>query len=386
MSTQFMTAGCAIMGKNALVEAGPQIAQKGKKALIITGKHITQSGILQKLTDLLEENLRSYVVFNEITGEPTDSMIEESVAVYQREHCDFIIGLGGGSPLDSAKACAAMSVLEGKISDYQGKEITGTLPPLVLIPTTAGTGSEVTQFTIISDTKTDVKMLLKGEVLLPSLAIIDPALSYSAPKSVTAATGIDALTHAVEAYTSQKATPVTDLFALSAIKRIFTFLPRVYRDGSDKEARSEMALASYQAGICINNASVTVVHGMSRPIGALFHVPHGFSNAMLIVSCLEYVLDGCYPRFATIAKEIGVAPFSDSDEVAAQKFIVALKDLIQTVEIPCLLDYGIEREQFLQVCDKMATDALASGSPAHTRKSLDKSDILTIYHNALHEG
>jgi len=383
MSTQFTTAGCTIMGDNALVNAGNQIATKGEKALIITGKHITKSGILQKLTHLLDENSVLYAIFNEITGEPTDTMIKESVAVYQREHCDFIIGLGGGSPLDSAKACAAMSVLEGSISDYVGKEMKGILPPLVLIPTTAGTGSEVTQFTIITDTAHDVKMLLKGAVLLPSLAIIDPALSYSAPKSVTASTGIDALTHAVEAYTSQKATPVTDLFALSAIKRIFTFLPRVYRDGSDKEARSEMALASYQAGICINNASVTVVHGMSRPIGALFHVPHGFSNALLIVPCFEYVLDGCYERFATIAKEIGVASLSDGDEEAAKKFIVALKELLHVVEIPCLLDYGIERDKFLQLCDKMATDALASGSPANTRKSLGISDIRTIYHNAL---
>jgi alcohol dehydrogenase class IV len=371
------------MGDNAIENSAEKIAKIGSKALIITGKHITKSGILAKLTAILEAKSVLYSVFNDITGEPTDEMIIKAVSAYKKEKCDFIIGIGGGSPLDSAKACAAMAVSDGKISDYAGKEITGDLPPLVLIPTTAGTGSEVTKFTVITDTKTEVKMLLKGDVLLPSLAIIDPSLSYSAPQKVTSATGIDALTHAVEAYTSKKATPVTDVFALSAIKRIFTYLPIAYKDGSDKKARSEMALAAYEAGICINNSSVTVVHGMSRPIGALFHVPHGFSNAMLIVNCLNYALDGCYDRFATIARHIGVASSDSSDKNAAEAFIVALKDLIKVVEIPSLKGYGIDMQKFATSIDKMATDALASGSPSNTRKLLEKKDIVAIYNSLI---
>jgi len=383
MSTQFTTAQCAIMGENALENSAEKIAKIGSKALIITGKHITKSGILAKLTAILEAKSVLYSVFNDITGEPTDEMIIEAVSAYKKEKCDFIIGIGGGSPLDSAKACAAMAVSDGKISDYAGKEITGDLPPLVLIPTTAGTGSEVTKFTVITDTKTEVKMLLKGEVLLPALAILDSSLSYSAPQKVTSATGIDALTHAVEAYTSKKATPVTDVFALSAIKRIFTYLPIAYKDGSDKKARSEMALAAYEAGICINNSSVTVVHGMSRPIGALFHVPHGFSNAMLIVNCLNYALDGCYDRFATIARHIGVALSESSDKNAAEAFITALKDLIKVVEIPSLQGYGIDMQKFATSIDKMATDALASGSPSNTRKQLEKEDVVAIYNSLI---
>jgi len=383
MSTQFTTAQCAIMGENALENSAEKIAKIGSKALIITGKHITKSGILAKLTAILEAKSVLYSVFNDITGEPTDEMIIEAVSAYKKEKCDFIIGIGGGSPLDSAKACAAMAVSDGKISDYAGKEITGDLPPLVLIPTTAGTGSEVTKFTVITDTKTEVKMLLKGEVLLPALAILDSSLSYSAPQKVTSATGIDALTHAVEAYTSKKATPVTDVFALSAIKRIFTYLPIAYKDGSDKKARSEMALAAYEAGICINNSSVTVVHGMSRPIGALFHVPHGFSNAMLIVNCLNYALDGCYDRFATIARHIGVASSESSDKNAAEAFITALKDLIKVVEIPSLQGYGIDMQKFATSIDKMATDALASGSPSNTRKQLEKEDVVAIYNSLI---
>lgn len=383
MLTQFTTAGCSIMGESSLKDSGQQIAKLGDKALIITGKHITKSGILTKLTDLLDDNLVEYFVFNEIIGEPTDKMIVEAVDAYKHEDCDFIIGIGGGSPLDSAKACAAMSKLDGKISDYCGKEIVGNFPPLVLIPTTAGTGSEVTKFTIITDTETDVKMLLKGDDLLPTLAIVDPSLTLTVPREVTAATGIDALTHAVEAYTSRKATPITDILALSAIKRIFKNLPIAYIDSDDVTARNEMSLASFEAGICINNSSVTVVHGMSRPIGALFHVPHGISNAMLICDCLDYVLDGSYTRFANIARVIGASNDDDNDEIAAIKFIIQLKKLLKMVEIPSIREYGIDMDDFLSSVDKMASDAIASGSPSNTRKYLEKEDIIEIYKNAL---
>lgn len=383
MVTEFTTSKYTIMGENSLSESGKQLSKLGTKALIITGKNITKLGILKKLTDVLDENMISYSVYNNITGEPTDEMIKESVTFYKKEECNFIIGIGGGSPLDSAKACAAMSKLDGEISDYLKKEIETDIPPLVLIPTTAGTGSEVTKFTIITDTKTDVKMLLKGNSLLPTLSIVDPTLSYSSSKNITAATGIDALTHAIEAYTSKKATPLTDVLALSAIKRIFKYLLRAYNDGDDKKARNEIAIAAYEAGICINNSSVTVVHGMSRPIGALFHVPHGYSNAMLISHCLEYVLDGTYSRFASIAKAIGIKSYENNDEQASKMLILELKKLIKYVEIPSLVEYGIDKKVFLYSINKMADDALSSGSPANTRKNLEKEDIIKIYKKAI---
>jgi alcohol dehydrogenase class IV len=226
-------------------------------------------------------------------------------------------------------------------------------------------------------------MLLKGDDLLPTLAIVDPSLTLTVPREVTAATGIDALTHAVEAYTSKKATPITDILALSAIKRIFKNLPIAYIDSDDVTARNEMSLASFEAGICINNSSVTVVHGMSRPIGALFHVPHGISNAMLICDCLDYVLDGSYTRFANIARVIGASNDDDNDEIAAIKFIIQLKKLLKMVEIPSIREYGIDMDDFLSSVDKMASDAIASGSPSNTRKYLEKEDIIEIYKNAL---
>ncbi|MDD3570590.1 MAG: iron-containing alcohol dehydrogenase, partial [Lachnospiraceae bacterium] len=223
------------------------------------------------------------------------------------------------------------------------------------------------------------KMLLKGDVLLPKLAIVDPAFTKTSPKNTTAATGMDALTHAVEAYTSRKGNTLTDMFALSAIKRIFKYLPIAFNNGEDEKAREEMSIAAFEAGVCINNASVTLVHGMSRPIGALFHVPHGISNAMLIKECLDYVVDGCYDRFATIAREIGAADESTSDEEATKAFLQELVNICKKCEIPTLAEYGINKEEFYTLMDKMATDAMASGSPSNTIKEVTKEDLIKIY-------
>lgn len=379
MSYNFMVPGNTIIGENALKSSGDYLKSYGKKAFIVTGKVVTKTGLVNKLTGYLDELNIEYVIFNDITGEPTDVMIENGVNAYKENNCDFCIAIGGGSPLDSAKAIAAMTVLDGSISDYIGKEIRGDFPKLVLIPTTAGTGSETTKFTVITDSKKDIKMLLKGDALIPDLAIVDYNLTVSAPKSVTAATGMDALTHAVESYTSRKANPITDMYALSAIKRIFKYLPIAYKDGGNLEARKEMSLAAFEAGVCINNASVTIVHGMSRPIGALFHVPHGISNAMLIKECLKYVLDGAYDKFADIARAIKVADESMEDKEAAYKFLDALDELCKTVEIPTLEEYGIDKAEFDKVKDKMAKDAMDSGSPSNTIKVVDKEDLIKIY-------
>ena len=379
MACKFILPSQTLIGANALAESEAIVKTLGAKAFIVTGKIVTKTGMVKTLTDYLDSWNIKHEVFNDIVGEPTDKMIEAGVKAYKETGCDFLIGIGGGSPLDSVKAIAAMAVLEGKLSDYMGREIAGDLPPMVLIPTTAGTGSEATKFTIITDEEKQVKMLLKGDVLLPKLAIVDPKFTKTSPKGTTAATGMDALTHAVESYTSRKRNTLTDMFALSAIKRIFKYLPIAYNNGDDEKAREEMSTAAFEAGVCINNASVTLVHGMSRPIGALFHVPHGISNAMLIKECLEYVLDRCYDRFATIARAIGVAEESTSDEEAAKAFLQALVKICKVCEIPTLAEYGINKEEFYALMDKMATDAIASGSPSNTIKEVTKEDLIEIY-------
>lgn len=377
--SHFVIPNHTVVGTNVLGEAAPLLKKMGNKAFIVTGKHVAVSDMMKQLTALLDENGLDCVIFDGITGEPTDTMIEKGVEMLKSSGCDFIIGIGGGSPLDSAKAIAAMAVNEGSIADYNGKEITGEILPLAAIPTTAGTGSEATKFTVITDSEKGIKMLLKGDVLVPKLAIVDSSFTVGAPKSVTSATGLDALTHAVEAYTSRKAFSMTDTLAVSAVKRIMKYLPIAYREPDNSLAREQMSIAALEAGICINNSSVTIVHGMSRPIGALFHVPHGMSNAMLLKECLSFAVSGAYEKFANLGRETGVASDSDSDETAAEKFIDSLQSICDVCEIPTLEQYGIDRDEYYSKISKMATDAVASGSPANTVKEVTVDDCIEIY-------
>lgn len=379
MSREFLIPHTVITGENALSGAASYISDMGKKALIISDPIISKLDCYKKLISLLGETKQSYAEFNDITGEPTDIIVNGALSAYQENGCDFFIAVGGGSALDTMKAAAVLAVCGGKIADYMGKQINGDLPPMAAIPTTAGTGSEATKFTVITDTATNVKMLLGGASLIPDLAVIDAEFSVSSPKSITAATGLDALTHAIESYTSRKAQPLTDTVAISAVKRIFKNLPTAYKDGSNIKARTEMSVAALEAGIAINNASVTIVHGMSRPIGANFHVPHGISNAMLLCRCLEFAVSGNYMKFAELARAIDAADSSDSDEAASEKLIAAVRALCDICEVPSLEKYGIDKSRFLSVMDKMADDALASGSPANTSRPVSKQDILNIY-------
>ena len=374
-----------ITGEQALSEAMPFWKAMGARPLVVTGRHTAASPFFAEFAALLQENGLSYAVFSEITGEPTVSMIESGVSAYRRAACDFLIGIGGGSPLDAAKAIAAMLTNPGPLAAYQGREIAVPTPPVAAIPTTAGTGSEVTRFTIITDEATVTKMPLKGDVLLPSLAVVDCRASTTMPLSLTAATGLDALTHAVEAYTSRRATPMTDTLAVSAVRRILSALPAAYRNPADTNARREMSLAALEAGICINNSSVTIVHGMSRPIGALFHVPHGLSNAMLLTVCLRDVAQEAPGRFAALARAVGCSAAA-SDAAAADALLHALEEVCRICEVPGLAGYGIREEAFFAAIDKMAADAIASGSPANCRKDVTAADCARLYRAAWQAG
>ena len=367
MASKFIMPKQIISGEHALQQSKEVIRTLGTKALVVSGKVMNRIGNVRIVTNLLDEIGIGWTVYDDITGEPDDVMIDGGVEAYKANGCDFLIAIGGGSPMDSMKAIGALITNPGKIADYMGKEITNPLPPMVAIPTTAGTGSEATQFTIITDTKTSIKMLLKGTVLIPDVAIVDASFTVSSPKSVTNATGLDALTHAV------------DVYAVDAVKRIFQYLPRAYENGEDMEAREEMILAALEAGVVINNSSVTLVHGMSRPIGANFHVPHGLSNAMLLKVCLTFALDGTYERFADLGRAIGAATEKENDETAAKAFLDAIIQLCETLEVPTLAEYGVDKEAFFEVMDKMAEDAIASGSPGNTRKTTTKEDVLRMY-------
>lgn len=381
MAREFMVPEQIVTGAGALDLAGEALGRLGKKAMIVTDQVMIDLGNCAKVEAVLKKQGMEYIIYAGITGEPTDTMIENGLSQYVEEGCDCLVALGGGSPIDSMKAIGSLVRNRGSISDYMGKVIDVEMPPMAAIPTTAGTGSEATQFTIITDTKRDIKMLLKGKVLMPKLAISDPQFTMTAPPKITAATGLDALCHAVEAYTSKKAQTLSDTFALSAVKRIFKYLPAAFHDGGNEEARTEMAVAALEAGIAFNNASVTLIHGMSRPIGALFHVAHGLSNAMLMKECLSFALEGACDRFGELGRSIGAAGAEDSDQEASGKFLAAVTALTRELETPTLEEYGIGREAFFHVIEKMARDAMDSGSPQNTRRAVTQADIEQMYKN-----
>lgn len=381
MAREFIVPGQMISGSGALDMAQTTLGTLGKKAMIVTDNVMIDLGNCKKVEEALKSQGIEYTIYSEIAGEPTDVMIENGLALYHAEACDFLVALGGGSPIDSMKAIGSLVKNGGNITDYMGKVIDVEMPPMVAIPTTAGTGSEATQFTIITDTKKDIKMLLKGKVLIPTLAIIDPQFTMTAPPKITAATGLDALCHAVEAYTSRKAQTLSDTFAISAVKRIFKYLPIAFKDGKNEEARVQMSVAALEAGIAFNNASVTLIHGMSRPIGAIFHVAHGLSNAMLMKECLSFALPGAYERFADLGRAIGVADQFDSDKTAAEEFLKAIEAITEELQTPTLEEYGIDEEKFMEVIPKMAYDAMDSGSPQNTIREITQNDVEQMYRN-----
>jgi alcohol dehydrogenase len=255
----------------------------------------------------------------------------------------------------------------------------GPALPVIAIPTTAGSGSEATQFTVISDSENDEKMLCPGLSFLPVASIIDYELTISMPPRLTADTGVDALAHAVEAYVSRKANPISDAMSLSAIHLISDNLRRVYQDGSDRGAREAMMAAATQAGMAFSNSSVTLVHGMSRPIGAHFHVAHGLSNAMLLPAVTAYSVSGAVSRYADCARAYGVADTTSGDAIAAGGMVDALTELCLDLEVPTPKSYGIDHDTWDRLSPLMAEQAIASGSPANNPIVPSLNDIQQIY-------
>ncbi|OQP06204.1 alcohol dehydrogenase [Geobacillus sp. 46C-IIa] len=371
-----------IYGRETFREVGRQAKALGSKALIVSDPVMENIGLVARCEHYLQEAGVPFAKYTGVDKEPTDVHVKEALDVCRSEQCDVIIAVGGGSSIDAAKAVAVMMTNEGTISDYVGNAtmFTEKPVPLIAIPTTAGTGSEVTKVTVIIDTKTDVKMMISQPALLPAVAIVDPLLTVSCPPSVTAATGVDALCHAIEAYISRRAHPVTDVLALSAIEAIIGHLRRAYENGQDIEAREKMAIAAMKAGMAFSNASVTLVHGMSRPIGALFHVPHGVSNAMLLPGVLEFTKDSATERLAVIARLINPQLKDVSDAEAADALVEEVKQLCRDLHIPNMKTWGIDKAAFDKAVDKMAADALASGSPANNPRVPIHEEIVALYH------
>lgn len=314
-------------------------------------------------------------LFVDVPGEPTTDDVAAGLAALRRVDGQVVVGIGGGSVLDTAKAIAALATNPGTIGDYVGRDrLTRPRRPLVLAATTAGTGSEATRYTVITDPRTNVKMLVTDWMLLPDVAVCDPLLTVGSPPSVTASAGVDALTHAIEAYVSRRHQPTADIFALGAIRQLYPHLRPAFRDGHDLAARGQTALGALHAGIAFCNASVALVHGMSRPIGAHFHVAHGLSNAMLLATIAEWSLPAAPERYAAVAEAMGLA--------TARELPGALDQLARDLGIP-RLGAVVEAAALRARAGQMARDALASGSPANNPRVPTEDEIVALYERCL---
>ncbi len=368
-------------GRNAFETVGRETAMRGSKALIISDKIMDSLGYVAECQSSLNSQGIESATYLGVVSEPTDTYVDEALALLKEKNCDVIISLGGGSCIDTAKAISVLATNGGYIGDYMGrkKEAEQQPVPHIAIPTTAGTGSEATDVTIITNISNDVKMMIKQPAFMPCSAIVDPLLTLSSPQKVTAATGVDALSHAIEAYLSRKSHPMTDMLALSAMKLIVDHIRTAYKDGGNVDAREAMSLGALQAGMAFSNASVCLVHGMSRPIGALFHVPHGFSNAMLLPAILDFSKSFAVPRLADLGRIFSEEMGEASDEAAADFAVDAVKELCLDLEIPNLQEWGIEQEMFEASLIKMAEDALESGSPGNNPRVPSKEEIVDLY-------
>jgi len=356
----------SLMGIGSAKETGAQVKALGaSKALLVTDKGISAMGMADKIKEQVEAAGVSVVIFDGAEPNPTDLNVHDGVKVYQENGCDAIISLGGGSSHDCSKGVGLVMGNGGHIRDFEGvNKSTKPMPAFVAINTTAGTASEMTRFCIITNTDTHVKMAIVDWRCTPNVAINDPLLMVGKPAALTAATGMDALTHAVEAYVSTIATPITDACAIKAIELIAGFLSKAVANGEDLEARDRMAYAEYLAGMAFNNASLGYVHSMAHQLGGFYNLPHGVCNAILLPAVSQYNLIACPARFADIAKALGENIDGLSVTEAGQKAIDRIRSLSASIGIPTgLKALNVKEEDLKVMAENAKKDACQFTNP-----------------------
>ena len=372
-----------LMGVGAHKQLGAQIKTLGgEKPFIVTDKGITRAGITKQIVELIEKDTGlTPVVFDETVPNPTDTNVADGLKAYQESGCGMIVSLGGGSAHDCAKGIGIVSTNGGTIHDYEGvDQSTQSMPPFIALNTTAGTASEMTRFCIITDTQRKVKMAIVDWRVTPNVAVNDPLLMMGMPSALTAATGMDALTHAVEAYVSTIATPVTDACALKAIELVSQHLRAAVANGSDLEARDKMAYAEYLAGMAFNNASLGYVHAMAHQLGGFYDLPHGVCNAILLPHVEGFNLIARMERFVDIAEAMGENVVGLSTRAAADMALSAIKTLSDDVGIPTgLAELGVKQEDLKIMAENAKKDACGLTNP----RTCTLDDVIEIYKQAL---
>ena len=348
------------------------------KPLIVTDQNLVKLGHVDVILSILEKNNIIYGLFSDVVEDPTDVCVDAGLEVFNNGVYDCVIGLGGGSPMDTAKAISFMSVNLGHVRDYKApNQIDLCGPPVILIPTTGGTGSELTRWCVITDTENTEKYNLSGLACVATAALIDWTFTTTKPWRITADTAVDSLTHAIEAYVSIKAFEYTDAFALAAMPAIVENVRIACKEPENPTARKNLMLAASQAGMAFSNSSVALVHGMSRPIGAHFHVAHGLSNAMLLPKVTEFSIEGNQERYATCARAMKWAKEKDSDEVACSKLVENLNTLNDDLKVPSPKSLGHSADK--KMFRLMASQALASGSPQNNPRVPTQNQIIQLY-------
>ena len=360
-----------------------EIKRRGfKKSLIVTDKDLIKYHVVNKVTDILIKNSILFEIFDEVKPNPTISNVKDGILAFKESKADFILAIGGGSAMDTAKAIGIIInnpefsdvvSLEG-VANTKNKSI-----PIIAIPTTAGTAAEVTINYVITDENNKKKMVCVDQNDIPILAIIDAEMMLSMPKSLTAATGMDALTHAIEGYTTKAAWSLTDMFALQSISMISKSLKKVVDEPNDIEARDMMATAQYIAGMGFSNVGLGLVHGMAHPLGAFYDIPHGVANALLLPYIMEYNMEGCIKKYKDIAIAMGAEVSKLSDFEAANVAVTMVKNLAISVNIPQHLeDLGVKEEELEALAIAAYSDVCTPGNP----KTTSIEDILRIYRKA----
>ena len=359
----------------------------GKKIFIVTDRMLKASGIIEKVTQILYKAGLQPVVYDGVVTEPTTQQVEEGLEIYKKENCDVIIALGGGACLDAGKGIAVLATNGGRLQDYEGRgKITKPKAPLICIPTTAGTGSEVSWGAVITDTERKVKFIVHSPLNIPEEAVEDPLLTVSMPPSITASSGMDALTHAIEGFISTReanqgygSSPLIQYFALPAIELISKNLRQAWANPRDIEARSNMLLGQLLAGFTFANNGTTLAHGMARPLGAYFHIPHGLANAICLPRVMEFTWVAAPAKFAMIAGAMGEDVSHLSALEAAQKAVGAVKQLCRDVHIPKMSSLGVNKEEYIRVLTQMAKDGLASGTPQVNPRSPSEKEVVELF-------
>lgn len=369
------------VGGGALNELPAAMAQCGlSRPFVVTDAFLVQSGMTGRMADVLEAAGMSATIFAETVPDPTVAVVEQALEALRWSGSDCVIGFGGGSPIDTAKAIAALALDPRPVQSMKAPATTDAPGlPIVAVPTTAGTGSEATKFTIVTDEATSEKMLCAGLAFLPTIAIVDFELTMGKPARLTADTGIDSLTHAIEAYVSRRANPFSDAMAISAMKLIAPNIRTACAEPGNRAAREAMMVGAHHAGIAFSNASVALVHGMSRPVGAFFHVPHGLSNAMLLPAITAFSAPAALTRYADCARAMGVAAESEGDQAAVARLLDELEALNRDLAVPTPRSHGIARDRWFEVMPEMARQALASGSPGNNPRVPDAAEIERLY-------